>query len=294
MSVTTYPDGTQLLSTALTDTQVQTVFQLIAAQMIGLLTAPLDPQALPNLPEPLADQYAANPPQAWTVSITLTAGQLVATVASVINLYEGASIACSGLPDGTVIVNVGPGNQVFLSSPTTESGMQTATVTDPAVFSKVRQGFQQQGQPGQPINGDTAYVRCIPIPAEYSQGRDFTQVAGETTITLNDVFSRAWKTSFVFYGPNALDHARAIRSALIKIDLFSSILAVCNLYVNPNIEEPSRGPLEFQGQWWERVDLTVILNEQITESYVVNADASVDISLYTEAGKFLEFTAKLP
>jgi hypothetical protein len=270
MTTTTYPDGSQLTSTALTDDQIQTALQHATCQMLGILDQP------------------------WNVSFTLTNGIADAGVSSLLNLYPGQVVACAGVPAGTILTGFGVGNRVILSAAATESGTFAGNVTDPAAPAKVRIGWQKQGQPGWGIDDDTCIIRCTTVDSDFGRMRDITRTAGATTITETDVFTRAWRTFWTFYGPNSLNRARAARSALAKIPFIDDLLAQNNLYVDPSISEPLRVPEEFQGEWWERVDLFALFNEEITETFVVNAVASVEIIGSTEAGPFTDFTVSLP
>jgi hypothetical protein len=272
MTTTTYPDGSQLSSTALSKAQIETLFQQTTAQMLGIVIAP------------------------WAVNLTLTAGQSLAVAASLLNLYAGESITGPGIPAGTLVLGVTAPNGVTLSNKATISGASAASVIDPLAWSKVRIGWQQQGQPAFGINDDVAIVRCVPVDDPYSRVRDLTYSDGEdgTTVIQTDVFTRAWRTFWTFYGANSLDNARAVRSALLKAYFVDAALATSNLYIQPSIAEPLRVPEDYQSQWWERADLFVLFNEQITETYAVNAVASVEVKLYDNQGNSADFSVEQP
>ncbi len=267
MQTITYPDGSQFTSTAFaTGQEIQTVFQMITAQMLGYTASPL------------------------TTQLTLTTGSNVATVGSNLFLYVGQLVAANGLPTGTLILAIN-GTSITLSKNATVTGVQAGTVTDPLVWNKVRQGWQTQGQPGPDINLDTVTIRCSPIDTPYSRLRDNVGLIPEDiTSTQQDVFTRTWVTYFIFYGPNSLSHAKAVQSALIKVPFVDSFLSSNNLYVNPSIREPLRTPELFQGEWWERVDLVAEFNEEITETFTVGTVASVEVKIYTKDGEVADFT----
>lgn len=263
----TYPDGSQLTSTALTDDQIQLAFQIITCQMLGILTDP------------------------WGFTITLAIGQFVLSVNSVSNLYIGQIIVAAGVPVGTTVTGVDPvAVKVYLSNAATANGVVNATVTDPQAPYKVRIGWQIEGQPGPPIGEDTVTVRCVPWDTDYGRMRDVTGTVLDTTITQTDVFTRGWKTIWTFYGPGSLDKARAVRSGLITIDFVANYLAGINLYVIPSIKEPERVPDNFQARWWERVDMEVKFYEQITETFTVGTVGSVEVKVYTKDGEIADFT----
>jgi hypothetical protein len=267
MSVTTFPDGSQLTSTALNDAQVQTGIQEITAQMLGITTVP------------------------FTVQVTLVQNQFAAAVPSLLKLYGGQAITGNGIPAGTVIAGLGDNNTIIMSNPATLNGVQAATVTDPNAFYKVRIGWQQEGQPGPPIDIDTVTVRASTVDDDYSRMRD-VQITGndDDTVTQTDIYTRCWEVYWTFYGPDATDKARTVLSCLITIDFVASFLADLNLYVNPDIEIYGRNPELFQGRWWERTDLRARFNEQITETFTVGLVKSVEVEGFTEKGQFLDIT----
>lgn len=203
MSTVTFPDGSQFASTALTRAQIQTLFQVVTIQILGLVNDPTAPQ-------------------------------------------------------------------------------------------KVRVGWQLQGQPGQPIDTDTTVVRCETIDTEYSRMRDVVGTASADLITNTDIYTRAWKTTWTFYGPNSLDQARLVRSALTKIQFVTDYLANSNVYGNPSIREPISIPENFQGQWWERADLEAEFNEQVTETSTVGFVKSVEVEVFTKDGQIADFVVTEP
>jgi hypothetical protein len=269
MSVITYPDGSTLTSTALTKNQIETLLQVLTCQLLGIVAMP------------------------WTVSFVVTAGEAVGTTASLTNLYAGQVISCPGLPPGTRLNSVEPINrQLYFSNPATATGNQYGTVVDPLAFSKVRIGWQQQGQAGWGVNDDIAFVRCTPVDADYSRGRDGDTIDTPegTKILQSDNYTRQWRTAWCFYGPNSIDSARAVRAALGRASFADTALAAMGLYVNPSIAEITRVPEMFQGQWWERVDLAAIFNEDIRETVEVNAVASVEVFGFIRQGQFTDVT----
>lgn len=270
MSVITYLDGSQLTSTALTDDQIQLAFQVVTAQMLGLVM--------------------------FQVSIALVKNSNVATPSSMLYLAIGQMVTSPSLPLGppaATITAVGA-STITLSLNATADSTEIATVSNPLVTSQVRIAYQIQGQPGPPIDTSTVTIYCLPIDAEYSRMRDLTPTANDTSITQTDVFTRRWKTHWTFYGPNALDDARAVRSALDTIQFVADYLAGFNLYVDPSIKEPQRGPQEFQGRYWERIDLEAEFNEQVNETFTVGLVQSVKVLTYTKDDLQSDNTVTLP
>lgn len=270
MSTINYLNGSSLTSTALTDDQIQLAFQVITAQMLGLVM--------------------------FQVSMILESGSAIAIPSSMDNLAVGQMVNSSHIPNGppaATILEVGA-TTITLDHEATANVTETVTVSDPGVVNKVRIAYQVTGQPGPPISTDTVTLYCVPIDNPYSRMRDIVGTANETTITQTDVFTRVWRTHWTFYGPDGLDNARAIRSALDTIQFVADFLSDFNLYVNPSIKEPERGPQEFQGRWWERIDLQADFNEQITETFDVGLVESVEVKVYDKDGLQSDFTVTLP
>ena len=267
MSVINYPDGTSLTSTALSDNEVETAMQVATAQMIGVLTGSM------------------------TRTFSLVTGSPIARVTNTALLYQGESLSGTGVADGTLISGVSPDGMVVLDRGATATGDKDLTVTDPDAYFKVRIGWQEEGQPGPQIDIPTVTIRCSTFDTEFSRMRDnglYSQT--DSIITYREEFTRCWKTYWTFYGPNSSDHARAVKSALTKIQFIQDLLAQSNLYVNPSIEEASRGPELFQGRWWDRVDLMAEFNEQITETTTVGTVQSVEVKVFDKDGQILDFT----
>jgi hypothetical protein len=275
MSTITYLDGSQLTSTALTEVQAQTALQVATAQALGIVI--------------------------FAVDMALTENSQTATPTSLANLAIGQVLASPNIPlptfenpAQTAITGIdAEAGTITMSAPAMATvAADSVLVAAPGAYSRVRVDWQLQGQPGWGTGDpDTCILGCITVPSEYSNMRDVTNSANGDTITQTDVYTRCWRAAWTFYGPNCVDRARAVRSALIKIPWISDLLAQSNLYIQPNISEPLRVPENFQGQWWPRVDMSAEFNEQITETTTVGTVQSVEVSAYTKEGQFAQFNA---
>jgi hypothetical protein len=265
MSVINYPNGGSLTSTALTRQQIESAFQIITAQSLGLVMI--------------------------QVSMALVAGSPIANPSSMANLAVGQLLIGPDIPSGVpapTIIAVGT-DTITMSESALNTATDIVTVASPSVSSQVRVGWQQQGQPGPSIYSDTVTVYCNPVKKEYSNMRDITRSGNEDTVTHTDVFTRCWRTSWVFYGPDALDNARAVRSALMTQQFTVDFLSALNLYIKADVEEPDSFPENFQGSWWERADLSADFNEQITETWTIGTVGSVEVKVYDDSGLQKDF-----
>lgn len=152
--------------------------------------------------------------------------------------------------------------------------------SDPLAYSKVRMSWQTLGQPANSVAEDVVYVRAIEEDNDYNQVRDLS-VANDgdaAKVDLITEYTRAWRVSWVIYGPNSFDHARLIKSAVLQPSQpIHDLLVEASLYAVPDIPAPIRAPENFQGEWWERVDLSCLFYEGVSEIEIVSAIKSTEI-----------------
>jgi hypothetical protein len=262
----TYPDGSNLSSPSLTRNQIETIFQKITGQMLGLYITSLN------------------------ITVTLVLNSTTATVTSVIvPLYAGISLSGTGIPAGTTITNVS-GSTITLSNAATVAGSEVLAAIDNNAPAIVKIGWMTQGQPGPDNSIDSVFVRCQPLDTPYSRMRDNLETTEDIASVSTDIFTRTWTTTWDFYGPDSLNNAKLIKSGITMVPYVERYLSQSNLYVNPSIKEPESLPENFQGQWWERAILDAEFNEQITEVITAGTVQTVPISIVEENGLSTSFT----
>jgi hypothetical protein len=184
---------------------------------------------------------------------------------------------------------------------------------DPLVYGCVRAGWQTMGQPAVKVDDNVIFVRCEPKDTAFSRLRNSVSVdlnpqftgygegqygdgvyggasSGDITQSWIDVHTRTWDAIITIYGPNSLDNARAVLAGLEDVSYIDSFLAGYNLYVNPDIEQPRRVPENFQGEWWERMDILIEFNEKVTESFTVGTVGTVVVTTYDKDGQLTSQT----
>ena len=194
-------------------------------------------------------------------------------------------------------VTVFPNGQTLTSGALTQTAINTLLQVltcqmlgiDPSIdltaYSKVRLDWPTGGAPGWGIGDDVAFIRTTEEDDVYNRLRD--RVIGplnSTVLNSTDTYTRVWRVSYSFYGPNSFDNARLLKSSLLSLDFAHDTLANANLYLVTDIPATTRNPEKYQGQWWERCDLSVKLNELITETLTVSSIQSAEVLLYTERG----------
>lgn len=156
----------------------------------------------------------------------------------------------------------------------------TDPATDANAYAKVRLDWPTTGQPGWSVDEDVCFLKAVEEDNAYNQIRDRRYVNNNpASLHSIDSYTRVWRVSWSFYGPTSYDNARLLKSALLSFDYASETLADMGLYLNTEIGAPLRSPEKFQSQWWERVDLSVTLNELVTESLTVDRIASAEVIL---------------
>jgi hypothetical protein len=192
-------------------------------------------------------------------------------------------------------VTVFPNGQVLTSSALTEAeinaifqsltcGMLGIPTGDPLNNTAVRIAWQQQGAPAWTIGTDVCSLRAVEEKNDYNLIRDLSYVTKSSTlVTKKYEYTRVWKISFTLRGPNAFDHARLIKSALL-LDWTHDSLSASNLYLLTDLETPLRVPELFEGKWWEVVDYYALFNEQVNESLDINSVSSVPIEISNSDG----------
>lgn len=152
--------------------------------------------------------------------------------------------------------------------------------TDPN--NAVRISWPTGGAPGWEITDDVVFLRATISDDRVNRSRDRSQAnPTDGSLTETVTYIRVWKIDFLLYGPNGLDHATLIKSALL-MDWTQTALAASKLAIVLDVADPTRIPELFAGQWWERSDFSARFNELVTETTAVPAISSLEIDLYTE------------
>lgn len=265
-TISTFPNGEQLTSTALTAQAMSTLFQQLAGQILGVQAQP------------------------FTGGVTLIEGQFVGTVSSTAGLYQGLFVSGPGLPDFTVVIDdILSQTEILLSSAASASGDMELTFTDPEPYSKVRIEWPTTGQPAFRISDNVCFIKAVEVDDSYGMIRDVQYPqASETSLSQTTTYTRVWRVDFINYGPASFDNARLIRSAVL-LDFAHDFIAASNVYLIPDTPSPKRIPYEFNSQWWERTDLSLRFNEFVTETTTVNQGASVEVIISNDTGTVAEF-----
>lgn len=155
-------------------------------------------------------------------------------------------------------------------------GMLGIVPVDP---SKVRVDWQSQGQPDVALSSqDSCYVSCVTENVDYRLVRD-RLAAGTGPVEQSWNYTRGWTMSWDTYGPNSLDRARQIYSALFQ-DYFNDQFELSSLYPVLNPDEPVRIPIEHNAQWYDHSHFHCTFYEAIVETIEDPAVTSAEVKIY--------------
>lgn len=267
MSSTTFPTGYTLTSTALNPSQIESIFQLLTTQMLGI---------------------AAN--VQFTAQLTQGSNVLVGPLV-VLNIFSGFYVTGIGIPPNTVITGLsGQGSNLLIeiSNPATLTRESIIGIFDPASNTRVRVSWQTQGQPAYTITDDVLFIRCIEEDIDYNTIRDESwSDSGMDNGIQTRIYTRMWNCFFRARGPNSYDSIRLVKSMLLQ-DFPHDTLAALNLYMVPITTTPLRVPELFEGQWWEQVDYSANFLEQVTETFTIDTATSVEIIGFDHTGQIFD------
>jgi len=160
---------------------------------------------------------------------------------------------------------------------------------NPPDLSLVRVDWQQEGQPFSPATVDVAYIAVTLADDTYAKIRNQTQSGSPVTTTTQ--YTRVWNVQWVLYGPNAVDRARLIHSATF-LDYFNDLLNLQQLFPVSDPATPTRVPEKINGQWYNRSDFSIHMNENVIETIQDGAVQSVEVLVNDSSGQVADFTVK--
>jgi len=154
--------------------------------------------------------------------------------------------------------------------------------SSPANNSKVRLAWPTGGSPGWKITEDVMFLRVRSVGNEYSKQRD-TEYTPSSDSQVNEITSYTLPrlVSWTAYGPNSFDNIETIRNGLFKA---GSTLRASNLHLVIDVPVPVRCPDLFNGQWWERSDLSATFYETVRRQGTIPTIRGVNIKIKTEKG----------
>jgi hypothetical protein len=138
----------------------------------------------------------------------------------------------------------------------------------PANQSKIRESWPTDGQPAWKIHDDVTFLRIGWIDDPYNRQREVRYepifTGDPSAEDPNNLIQQMQMTNvnqiyWTIYGPNSYVNAWKIWNQLYYQSI-KEMLRLKNVFLIPDIPAPQRVPESFQGQWWERCDLSARFN----------------------------------
>jgi hypothetical protein len=163
-----------------------------------------------------------------------------------------------------------------------QATMQAVTRTITGIDGKkVRIAYQQDNQPSREIDQDIIYLSIKPVDNLYDKQIESVY---DPDYEINEFYyTRVMECTWSCFGPDSFQNADLIRFSIVQ-DAIRAALRPYQIFPVPGIVAPDRVQYLFQGQWWERSDLRVLLYvltlRTISTAYFLGAE----INLYDEDG----------
>lgn len=261
----TFPNGQTLNSSALTDDEITSIMQQATCSCFGLSN---------NL----------------TFSCNLVQNQNTVVLQGIDGIEIGYLVtdATNLLPAKTTVTAIANNVVTLSNAPTASLANTTIFVSNPIAGRLVRKAWPSDGAPAWKQGDDVAFVRCTEIDDWYNKVRDQGAEPNDAVSgLLVTEYTRVWRVFWEVRGPNSYTRASLLKSAM-QLDFIHDSLAASNLYLRPDVSNPTRAPELEDGRWWNRTDLEMVFYEQVNESIVTSTVASIEVKVYNDAGLQLD------
>ena len=126
---------------------------------------------------------------------------------------------------------------------------------------------------------DVCFIYELPQDGSYNELSDVTYELDESKRDFIEVDEHTDIHTVLFanYGPNAYECARDIRDGF-KRERIREYLKRHHFFVVPPIPAIKRVPELVNGQWWNRVDVTVTFNEYVRREEAIKSIESVTVT----------------
>lgn len=284
----TFPNGQELVSSAMSDDDFTGLMQQATCYCFGLMN---------GQPYSVTLDENSNVVQVDDLSGIVVYFKVSSTPAFGLSFY-GTQYGLGGygaggygtgiseaIPPKTIVTAIDQNaGTITLSNKPTISGPAIIFITNPLAGRLVRQEWPSKGAPAWDKTDDVAFLKAVEIDDWYNKVRDqgaegLDGVSGQQITE----YTRVWRTSWVLYGPNAYQRATLLKSALL-LDFIHDKLQPFNVFIVPDIGNPRRFRENTDGQWWNRADIDVDFYEQVNESIVTPTVASVEVIVLDDDG----------
>ncbi len=273
-SSNTFPNGQTLTSSALSQTDINTIMQQITCFIFGIVNM-----------MPVTATLVNGSNQITLESVqSISVGFLITDLPGFgLGLYGLLGYGTGGnIPAGAKVGSI-LGNVISMVDANGQplnalaSIAETIFITDPTAGTQVRQSWPSNGAPGYGQSDNVSFIRCIEVDDWYNKVPDYGVTANDdVSATLNIEKTRVWRVSWELRGPASYERATLLKTAM-QLELIGDTLAPFNLFLVPSIGNPQRLPELYEGKWWERSDIHMHFNEQVNDAIVTPTVASIPV-----------------
>lgn len=213
--------------------------------------------------------------------------QTLQTISGGTGYFTANNVPCSGGTGTGLLLNIeveGLGENPLGEEPL---GLSMGLVSNVIVMSQpginpynfARISWPTGGAPAWGITEDIVFIQIVEVPNLYSEQLNTKYLPLDNdNVNQQTSFTRVLEVNWVFYGPNSYDYASSVRPQ-IGYQLFHDILARQGVYLIPGHYTPKRIPELFEGQWWDRSDVTMPFNvltvRNLEVPYIIETDITV-------------------
>jgi hypothetical protein len=163
--------------------------------------------------------------------------------------------------------------------------IRTATIAITGMDGKlVRLAYAEKGQPGFKQTDNVVFITVNYLGSLFDNQQDVVYKPDTNLQVVQQTkYTRVIEVMWSCYGPACFETADAIKVGILNRSNRAALTAA-KIYPVPSIPAPRRAPYEMAGQWWERVDLTVLFNAYTERDATVPLIQSAHIKIYDDHG----------
>lgn len=168
---------------------------------------------------------------------------------------------------------------IILGIPSVDPGTQKPINQD-----RVRIDWPTGGAPAWKISEDIVFLQVTTAGDPYIQQRNVSYQQNADELNRKVSYTRVHSVQWIVYGPNSTENAESIRNGIYLPDSKVS-LGAKKLYLVTDVDPVTRLPELFNGQWWQRADVSARFNELVTRSAAVPSILGTQIVIKSDTGQ---------
>ncbi len=152
----------------------------------------------------------------------------------------------------------------------------------------VRLSWPTGGAPAFRVSNNVIFLKAFDVPGSLTSQREsvYLQEGSPEASNMAVSYTRQLEVSWIFYGSSSWSDATSVRNKIFYQEHHDT-LARKNIFLIPNFNPPRRVPELWQGQWYERMDLTMNFNELVVINEPVPSLETVEIGLFDKDGRIM-------